>query len=173
MYTHDRGHIARGTHTEGLCRAAGRRRWLIDRLEREGPGRSDGQPSRFILPVAAATAFNLFPRFRFSIQPRRISTLMHALSAYSVILSFVALVEAWLSRSCRRSCLWKLCCDHFNGGWMIIETIFDYYYYYCYYESRIINFCLILYHIISDKMIQENRMFNRTKIKVSGLSRVP
>lgn len=56
---------------------------------------------------------------------------------------------------------------------MIIETIFDYYYYYCYYELRIINFCLILYYIISDKMIQENRKFNRTKIKVSGLSRVP
>lgn len=35
VYTHDRGHIARGTHTEGLCGAPGRCRWLIDR---ESPG---------------------------------------------------------------------------------------------------------------------------------------
>lgn len=153
---------------------------IVDRSARTRAldARMGGQPSRFILPLAAATAFNLFPRFRFSIHPRRISTLIHVhgLSAYSVILSFVALVEAWLSRSCP-------CrpCDHVRGncaviisrvdGWMDEgDDNWDYYY------VRIINFCsisCILCRIKWYKGIKSliERIF--TKIKVSGFSRVP
>lgn len=152
--------------------------WSIGSNERALDARMGGQPSRFILPLAAATAFNLFPRFRFSIHPRRISTLIHvhALSAYSVILSFVALVETWLSRSCP-------CrpCDHVRGncaviisrvdGWMDEgDDNWDYYY------VRIINFCLIsciLCRIKWYKGIKSliERIFR--KIKISGFSRVP
>ena len=174
VYTHDRGHIARGTHTEGL--RVGQVDVVVDGwsigTERE---RALSQPSRFILPVAAATAFNLFPRFRFSVHPRRISDVdactarllgnlelcrfgrglidpllpLWAITPVEIVLWSI---QRWMDERDNRDDFWLLLLL------LLLLWIKNYQF-------------VAWYFITSDKMLQGNRIFTRTKVR--GFSRVP